>query len=111
VVAAAEFQYGRSPSPSKALAALTSDARSACPLDETIRYLVAAGSRVHRFKFSSRGPASKSSWPAWAGAPRGSELAYVFGAPLDTQSAAFDADDRRLSSLMRRAWADFVRTG
>jgi len=66
-----------------------------------------AGAPTYLYYFSRVAPAAKARKPYGAG--HTDEIRYVFGAP--TAPAAFDADDKALSTAMTTYWANFAKTG
>ena len=76
----------------------------ACPTEAYARALVSTDAPVYRYEFTY------FEGSGWYRAGHGTEVGYVFGAPLNPSSNAND-NEKHLSKEMVRYWTNFVQTG
>ncbi|KAL8623008.1 hypothetical protein ACOMHN_027128 [Nucella lapillus] len=78
-----------------------------CP-QYKIKAFLPADCEMYMYSFEHR--SSVSPFPEWMGVVHASELDFVFGRPLD-QGQRFSEEERQLSRLMMKAWANFAKFG
>lgn len=105
--------------PGQSFAQIMTDSVFACPSSRLWRAM-AVRAPVFVYEFAEARPATppgqetSPSQPDGLRAYHGSEIAYVFQAPLGPfgpVKAGFTLGQARLSDRMQQAWADFARTG
>ncbi|XP_019632301.1 PREDICTED: cholinesterase 2-like [Branchiostoma belcheri] len=79
-----------------------------CPVIEASLARARVGGKVYMYQFNH--VVSTLPPPPWTGAQHTSEIAMVFGLPLDS-SQNYTPDEDRLSRTMMRFWTNFAKTG
>jgi para-nitrobenzyl esterase len=98
-----------------ALSAVLTDSTFSCPSDQSDRLLADAGVRLYAYEFSDPNPPLIETDPLMPlGAAHGTELLYVFQAPIGNgalQPSQLSAEQLNLSDTIIRYWTNFARYG
>jgi len=66
---------------------------------------------IYRYRFDLGPPPNPKEPPAQLGAYHSAEIEYVFGQLDSKEGIAWRPEDRQLSELMQKYWANFARSG
>ncbi|KAH7933079.1 hypothetical protein HPB49_007921 [Dermacentor silvarum] len=85
-----------------------SDSTFICPMHFTAEKHVERGQTLYSYVFGHK--PSKNPFPSWMGSPHGSDISFIFGAPLIDHDR-FDAEDAVVSEVVLTALKTFAETG